>query len=95
MSKPSEPYAACYQCNLYLNKDKVSHWISVKDRLPECHKEVLTFCRGGVNIWHLAINGPDVKGKHCIMWAGGLPVSHWMPLPEPPKDYAASQPEKE
>ena len=65
---------------------KKREWINVNDRLPECFREVLTFCRGGINILHLAINGPDVKGKHCIMWAGGLPVSHWMPLPEPPNE---------
>lgn len=62
-------------------------WISVKDRLPDLHKEVLIYCypHKAINFGHLAINGPDVKGKHCVVWAGLLPVTHWMPLPEPPK----------
>ena len=60
-------------------------WISVKERLPEDGKRVLTYSeRFGVEI-----------GAHRSYWAT-IPLivsfepTHWMPLPEPPKE-AVSQ----
>ena len=103
--KPSEPCAACYQCNLYLNKDRVPHWISVKDRLPELED--------GIDaeqflIYHVCPVTKIKKFGTSFFWKEGsilndeidsgfdLPgVTHWMPLPEGPESYAASQPEKE
>lgn len=56
----------------------MSEWISVKDRLPD---------KGGRYIVHdltLGVQGyyyhPDV---YCPAWKT---VTHWMPLPEPPKE---------
>ncbi len=61
-------------------------WISVKDRLPEDGQDVLACVNGQVLIsyvhgmkgfsseWGLAENGETI-------WP-----SHWMPLPEPPKE---------
>lgn len=57
-------------------------WISVKDRLPELFKNVLTI---------------DSEGKIFINWLeevtetksyfayGSWSVTHWQPLPKPPK----------
>ena len=62
-------------------------WISVEDRLPEKGECVLTFephC----------IDNPD-KGICCSVVGSGFTdkksngtpwVTHWMPLPEPPKE---------
>jgi len=60
-------------------------WISVEDKLPEDDRDVLVYYgnnRCGVE-W---INW--VKGK-CYGWCGEdniVSVTHWMPLPESPKD---------
>jgi Protein of unknown function (DUF551) len=64
----------------------VSEWISVKDQLPEQRKDVLAFFR---------VRGPYVtsyfqwENMPEPLWSPGLrdwgEVTHWMPLPEPPK----------
>ena len=71
-----------------LSRDR---WISVDDRLPEMHDEVL-ICNGDygktelgfatVAVWGGSdwVNTWDRKGTiHC--------VTHWRPLTEPPKEY--------
>ena len=63
---------------LLANGVTVQKWISVKDRLPECDQVVLCHRNGwvtkdawlGSNWWHQN----DVN-----------PITHWMPLPQPPK----------
>ncbi|MBR2697827.1 MAG: DUF551 domain-containing protein [Clostridia bacterium] len=69
-----------------------SGWISVKDRLPEDYQEVLfigknqhgnTYMaqrghRNG-NDWYSAISRINVYKENAT-------VTHWMPLPEPPKE---------
>jgi hypothetical protein len=60
-------------------------WVNVKDRLPENDGRYLTLCRstyGGVLIRETLFNNKF----------GWIPVidnvkfSHWMPLPDKPKD---------
>ena len=63
------------------------YWISVKDRLPEADKYVLVITAGG-----------SFKTARCnfykngteVCWAtndglGEKAITHWMPLPQPPK----------
>lgn len=57
--------------------DTDSEWISVEDRLPEEDGRVLAYF-------------PDMAGSDCEIqiskaWALNKFVSHWMPLPNPPK----------
>ncbi len=65
-------------------------WISVKDRLPKIEEEVLAYA--GKKPW-----GPDIhvgnlqEGYDSIYWTyydylEWHDVTHWMPLPEPPKE---------
>lgn len=60
-------------------------WIPVSERLPNICEPVLVCCdfMGGK-----AFRVSDRYGKNGMLWAG-IPdnhkVTHWMPLPEPPK----------
>ena len=55
-------------------------WISVNDRLPERHGEYLVSRRCRPKGW-VCMYAP-------IGWIvnNGYPVTHWMPLPDPPED---------
>lgn len=66
----------------------VGRWIPVTERLPEAKVDVLAVIhykdgRTAVNQgWYSALNEQwyiGVAGIHA-------PVTHWMPLPEPPKE---------
>lgn len=67
----------------------VNQWISVKDRLPETGKSVLIYYPkwDGDEIQVAKLEGDgmmfDICGEFNI---GTGVVTHWMPLPEPPKD---------
>ena len=59
-------------------------WISIKDRLPEDGEAVLT-CKNGlveVQVYEKKRNG-WINGDW--FWSMAT-VTHWMPLPEPPKE---------
>ena len=60
-----------------------SKWISVKDRQPKHHTPVLAFCDNGDTIF-----GFMDFYKHWAEVGSEIPyeVTHWMPLPEPPKE---------
>lgn len=64
-----------------------SPWISVKERMPEDSKPVL--CRLGGQPFHLR---HDVGYWMGGAWSGArshamlASVTHWMPLPDPPKE---------
>lgn len=62
----------------------VSRWIPVTERLPEDDATVLTYKNGIVEVqkYEKRRNGWICKG-----WFWSLSnVTHWMPLPEPPKE---------
>lgn len=62
----------------------MTEWISVKDRLPEDNAVVLCKCRAGIYEVLMWIGGSWYHDtNHCYM--KGF-VTHWMPLPEPPKE---------
>lgn len=70
----------------------MNEWISVKDRLPEDGELVLVIADGEyentklVGAYQLADYS---EGEGFILsefpFAENITVSHWMPLPEPPK----------
>ena len=61
--------------------EKTTHWIPVTERLPEKTGSYLVYVYGEVtemNYWH---------GKwHSLGDDYTKAVTHWMPLPEPPKE---------
>jgi hypothetical protein len=68
--------------HLIANGVTVQEWISVKDRLPEKWQNVLVVRTdgafrfdfvGSLDVWYDDVNFV------------GYPVTHWMPLPQPPK----------
>ena len=58
----------------------MAEWISVKDRLPEIYGKYLVACRGN--------NIPQIRYYDGVwdVWNCVAEVTHWMPLPELPKD---------
>ena len=67
---------------LIVNGVTVQEWISVKDRLPEDQEEVLVCTRSKNGIRNID------KGYMAIdrfIHRGCAEVTHWMPLPQPPK----------
>ena len=73
----------------------MSEWISVKDRLPdEDELRVLVVANGRINdvilqgAYELAEylgNGVWILDNTLIAETQDFEVTHWMPLPEPPK----------
>ena len=69
------------------------NWISVKERLPEDEKAVLAyygFDRGNGDV---EMKSMGILGYRCFapephwQWSEyNIVVTHWMPLPEPPKE---------
>ena len=74
---------------------KQSEWISVDERLPDNYRAVLVACDGltiggyaqiaigsyGGGFWSIA----DADGTMYLTKYMRCVVTHWMPLPEPPK----------
>ena len=68
-----------------IDTQSTTQWVSVKDRLPEVGKVVLAFgTRSATTGMFQGIN----KRNDLWWWKGHTikHVSHWMPLPEPPKE---------
>lgn len=69
-----------------MQEQERNKWISVKDRLPEDGQQVLTHKNGicDVQTYEARRNG-WISG--CWFWSMAT-VTHWMPLPTPPKEDA-------
>ena len=59
-----------------------SKWISVEERLPKCGERVLITDGAAVFEAYLSISHKWVRSG--LLWQEN--VTHWMPLPEPPKE---------
>lgn len=59
-------------------------WIPVTERMPEVGKDVLCFCRAGI-YFVLAWDGTHWH-EGCDRYYMKSLATHWMPLPEPPKE---------
>jgi len=62
-------------------------WISVDERMPEENQDVLTFSIAGMCAMTYRADGfvRSITCRRCYgMGLGG--ITHWQPLPEPPKE---------
>lgn len=70
----------------------MTEWISVKDRLPEDETKVLVCCKAvgtykPINNIHMQTNHISSYNKRWdVSIPFGYEITHWMPLPEPPKE---------
>ena len=70
----------------------VGGWISVKDRLPSEYGNYIAFCEGEVMECTYAppkkgmIPGWSTCDAHGVHFFGEKSVTHWMEMPEPPKE---------
>ena len=77
---------------LIANGVAVPRWISVEERLPEDCKHVLVFMRRNVvpgwsvDYWHIDTDWLDDGNWSKNPTGGYFNITHWMPLPEPPKE---------
>jgi len=62
----------------------MSEWISVEDRLPE---SMMTDCACIINSGEIVIGSYNNDRDYwaCHSAGSGNKVTHWMPLPPPPK----------
>lgn len=84
---PVKIYDQCVGCEIESLRSEISRlkrggWISVKERLPENGQRVLVHYRIGETCDITETR--YVAGGYIGYWGGG--VTHWMPLPEPPKE---------
>lgn len=91
------PYMGLFsECNEGLKHDalayiqqleaKVPRWISVEERLPEAHKNVLVYMTNPIGWWKVEIDWMDEQGWVCSADTEWHTITHWMPLPEVPKE---------
>ncbi|MFC2611786.1 MAG: DUF551 domain-containing protein [Eikenella corrodens] len=61
----------------WLARAAQSEWISVEERLPEAHDDILVYtCDGDIY--------PITAMRRDITWIGISGATHWQPFPAPP-----------
>ncbi len=62
-------------------------WISVKDRLPELNIKILTWNKERRAVIQAIYLGENTKARKWACMGGYTgKITHWMPLPGPPKE---------
>lgn len=72
--------------HLIANGVTIQEWIPVTERLPKVRQRILVYCESKTIEKHITVctymgglYGKPEFSRHCHK------VTHWMPLPEPPK----------
>lgn len=65
----------------------MSEWINVKDRLPSSRQSVVFYAQDREEVFAGIFNSDKKRFEDNIegWWCEGE-ITHWMPLPEAPKD---------
>ena len=73
--------------HLIANGVTIQKWIPVTERLPKVRQRILVYCESKTIEKHITactymggLYGKPEFSRHCHK------VTHWMPLPEPPKE---------
>ncbi|WP_010278851.1 DUF551 domain-containing protein [Paenibacillus senegalensis] len=67
-------------------RERQDNWVSVKDRLPEQEGYYLTYTQQA-GIFTTRFIGGEVRAFTDMLGFAAYPgITHWMPLPEPPKE---------
>lgn len=66
--------------------EAIPRWIPVEERLPEDGKNVLIFVRTMSMWWHMEVDWHTGNSWHNNAETDWNKITHWMPLPEPPKE---------
>ena len=82
-----------FACNRYEKDYKalceyLPMWIPVTERLPDAGERVLCYCRANIyEVMKMRTDGAWVHNDKVYdsAYMSGF-VTHWMPLPEPPKE---------
>lgn len=80
-------------CKLFKNKDVPNKWISVEDRLPDlipcnagtAYSEAVIIWTSGRKALIGVFDGDDFLCAADYWEVENEEITHWMPLPEPPK----------
>lgn len=79
------PFNAALADHLIANGVIIQRWIPVTERLPEDDRQrVLAVCIGDYLVGYPRIDTDRYVRQHWVRY--GNDVTHWMPLPEPPKE---------
>ena len=74
-----------YQKGFWEGVEIVRRWISVEEMLPDANVDVLVVYEGGAEGRYVGADSIMKNGEW--VWAGeDEKVTHWMPLPEPPRE---------
>ena len=65
-----------------------ARWVSVDERLPDIHEVVLTYAEGRIEPDYCTTAGKFTSEYPVCDYA---PITHWMPLPQPPADTGGSE----
>ena len=76
-----DEYSECRGC-----VPEPRRWIPVTDRLPERYTDVLVVCAGTIEVAQYVGLDPDNHWRWEDIESRDIPVTHWMPLPDPPKE---------
>ena len=66
--------------------EQVPHWISVKDKLPESHKNSLVIYERKDGLQRFGVGFMDSSKNWYIANGKKSNVLYWMPFPQPPKE---------
>ncbi len=72
--------------NFIANCVTVQKWIPVTERLPEDNSDVLAYMQNSIESRIFPASYHKGWWEDCIWNTRCLSVTHWMPLPEPPKE---------
>lgn len=78
--------AVCRMAIAALCAQQEMGWISAKDKLPEYNKVVIVIWIKHDQIRRMGFGTLQSHGVWYVHNEGMPPVTHWRPLPEPPKE---------